>query len=47
MKQELNEFFCPIELIEPIAFSNEFQILDLMLVKCNKGHVCGGGTVED
>ncbi|MCX6584808.1 MAG: hypothetical protein NT166_31935 [Candidatus Aminicenantes bacterium] len=46
MKQELNESFCPIELIEPIALSNEFQILSLMLVKCNTGYVCTTGEKE-
>ena len=46
MKQELNEFFCPIELIEPIAFPNEFQILNLMLVKCNIGYVCETGEKQ-
>ncbi|HLP46495.1 MAG TPA: hypothetical protein VK186_13680 [Candidatus Deferrimicrobium sp.] len=46
MKQESKEFFCPIELIEPIAFSDEFQILGMMIVKCNSGKVCGGGEAE-
>ena len=46
MKQELNEFFCPIELIEPIAFSNEFQILDMMLVECCRGFICSPGELQ-
>ncbi|MCX6584809.1 MAG: hypothetical protein NT166_31940 [Candidatus Aminicenantes bacterium] len=46
MKQELNEFFCPIELIEPIALHNEFQILELSLVKCNSGKVCTTGESD-
>ncbi|MCX6584807.1 MAG: hypothetical protein NT166_31930 [Candidatus Aminicenantes bacterium] len=46
MKQQSNELFCPVELIEPIALSDEFQILDLMIVRCNSGKVCGGGEAD-
>ncbi|HLP46494.1 MAG TPA: hypothetical protein VK186_13675 [Candidatus Deferrimicrobium sp.] len=47
MKKGLNEIFCPIELIEPIAFHNEFQILELNLVRCNTGMVCTTGEKEE
>jgi len=47
MKQDSNEFFYPIELIEPIALHNEFQILELNLVKCNTGMVCTTGERDD
>lgn len=46
MQQELNEFFCPIELIEPMALSNEFQLVLSMKLQCDKGYVCGGGSAE-
>lgn len=46
MKQESIEYFCPIELIEPIAISDEFHILSITSVRCNSGKVCGGGEAD-
>jgi len=43
MKQESNELFCPIELIEPTALSNEFQLVLSLRVICDNGSSCGVG----
>jgi hypothetical protein len=41
-----NDVFSPIELLEPIAISSEFQTVLGITVKCDKGYVCGGGQAE-
>ncbi len=46
MDQNLSDVFSPIELIEPTSLPSEFQPVLNQVVKCDKGYVCGGGSVE-
>lgn len=46
MSQDINCLFQSMEIIEPMAMSEEFQMLSGGSIKCDKGYVCGVGEVH-